>query len=161
MGVFEDIKKHEGFSGTPYLCPAGFWSIGYGRNLESNPLNYFEKVWLNESAGIPQDEERDFNITPLNRREAEYLLKNDLNNVLKYATRLPYYAELNHERRGVIINMIFNLGFGSFQKFTKMDAALKVHDYETASIEMLDSKWARQVKGRAIELSRTMKGENT
>ena len=24
------IKKHEGFSSSPYLCPKGVWTIGYG-----------------------------------------------------------------------------------------------------------------------------------
>ena len=24
------IKKHEGFSAEPYLCPGGVWTIGYG-----------------------------------------------------------------------------------------------------------------------------------
>lgn len=24
------IKRFEGFSSTPYICPAGYWTIGYG-----------------------------------------------------------------------------------------------------------------------------------
>lgn len=24
------VKDYEGFSATPYLCPAGYWTIGYG-----------------------------------------------------------------------------------------------------------------------------------
>ena len=41
-------------------------------------------------------------------------------------------------------------------KFHKMVAALDKKDYATASKEMLDSKWARQVPNRARELSEVM-----
>ena len=37
-----------------------------------------------------------------------------------------------------------------------MLAALEVQDYQTASKEMLDSRWARQVPNRARELSEIM-----
>lgn len=36
----ELVKKYEGFSATPYLCPAGYWTIGYGEVLG--------KEWKNE-----------------------------------------------------------------------------------------------------------------
>src|SRR5262245_2610783 len=28
------VMHWEGFSATPYVCPAGFWTIGYGRRCE-------------------------------------------------------------------------------------------------------------------------------
>jgi len=39
-----------------------------------------------------------------------------------------------------------------------MIKALEERDYVEASIEMMDSKWARQVGQRAIRLSETMAG---
>ena len=38
-----------------------------------------------------------------------------------------------------------------------MIAALEVGDYEEASVQMLDSRWAKIVKGRAVELSEQMR----
>ena len=38
-----------------------------------------------------------------------------------------------------------------------MIEALKVQDYERAAVEMLDSKWAGQVKGRATRLAQQMR----
>ena len=29
------IKHYEGFYSTPYLCPAGLWTIGYGHVIGS------------------------------------------------------------------------------------------------------------------------------
>ena len=52
--------------------------------------------------------------------------------------------------------MCFNMGSPRVSKFKKMLGALKVQDYQTASKEMLDSKWANQVPNRARRLSEIM-----
>ena len=129
MSAIEQLKIDEGFRGKPYKCTEGKTTIGYGRNLDDNPLT---------------------------ESEAEYLLQNDLNKVLKDVVRLPYYSKLNTKRRSVIINMVYDLGITRFKKFIKMNAALTVSDYELAAIEMLDSKWAVQVGDRATRLSKQM-----
>jgi lysozyme len=44
------IKKFEGFSSVPYLCPAGKWTIGYGWTLgvnkDSKPITETEATKL-------------------------------------------------------------------------------------------------------------------
>jgi lysozyme len=35
--LLERLQKSEGFRAKPYLCPAGFTTIGYGHNLEADP----------------------------------------------------------------------------------------------------------------------------
>ena len=52
--------------------------------------------------------------------------------------------------------MYFNLGNRLF-KFVNMLAALNEGNYEKVADEMLDSKWAKQVKGRSIELADMMR----
>ena len=59
-------------------------------------------------------------------------------------------------RMAVLINMSFNMGINVLDKFGKMWKALAEGDYLTASNEMLDSRWAKQVKGRAKRLSQLM-----
>lgn len=130
ISAIEQIKRDEGFRGKPYKDSAGKVTIGYGRNLDANPVT---------------------------KEEAEYLLKNDMQEVLHRAVKLPYYAKLNPSRRAVIINMLFNLGYTRFRNFKRMNAALIVHDYNLAAIEMIDSFWATQVKGRATRLAKQMK----
>ena len=52
------------------------------------------------------------------------------------------------------MNMAYQLGPTSFSKFKRTIKLFKNKDYEGASIEMLDSKWAREdTPERAKELS--------
>ena len=128
--AFEQLKDDEGFSGTVYKDTAGKNTVGYGRNLDDNPLTM---------------------------AEANYLLQSDLKRVAKQARRLPCYRHLNSARKNVIINMIFNMGIGSFNGFKRMIAAIYDCDYELAAVEMLDSKWAGQVGNRANRLAQIMR----
>jgi hypothetical protein len=41
-----------------------------------------------------------------------------------------------------------------------MLTALKAHDYDKVAVEMLDSKWAEQVKGRSHELADMMRDDS-
>lgn len=126
----EQIKLDEGFRGKPYLDTVGKTTIGYGRNLDDNPL-------IESEAGI--------------------LLLNDLWKCEIEAKTLSYYQDLSQYKKNIIINMIFNLGFTRFKGFKKMNKALECFDYATAAIEMLDSKWARQVGKRAQRLAMQMR----
>ena len=129
--ALEELKKEEGFSNKIYKCPAGKNTIGFGRNLD------------------------DVGIT---KEEAEYLLKNDIMKCDRELSELiPFYDKLNPARQYVILSMCFNLGFSGLLKFKKMLKAVREEDFTKASIEMLDSKWAYQVKSRALKLSVIMK----
>ena len=130
MNMIEQLKKHEGLKLKPYHCTSGKLTIGYGRNIED--------------IGITED-------------EAETLLAGDVQNVKAQLIRyMPWYLKMAAPRRAVVENMAFNLGVGGFLKFKKMIAAMQAENYKQAAIEMLDSRWARQVKGRAGELSQQM-----
>lgn len=128
--AYEQLKDDEGFSGTVYQDTVGKNTVGYGRNLDDNPLTM---------------------------AEANYLLQSDLKRVAKQARKLTCYKHLNSARKNVIINMIFNMGIGSFNTFKRMIAALYVCDYELAAVEMLDSKWSKQVGNRANRLAVIMR----
>ena len=52
--------------------------------------------------------------------------------------------------------MYFNLGNRLFN-FVNMLKALEDGNYNKVAEEMLDSKWAKQVKGRSIELAEMMR----
>ncbi len=126
----EQIKRHEGFEPKPYRCTSGKLTIGYGRNLDD--------------VGISEE-------------EAEELLKGDINKAYTQLINYQWFAELDKARSGVVVNMTFNLGLRGMLKFIKMINALSLKDYELASKEMLNSRWARQVGGRATELAEQMR----
>lgn len=129
----EQLKIDEGFSSELYRCPTGHLTIGYGFNLE---------------AGISEE-------------LAEVILRHQYQDVWKQCNKeFPeWWFKLSNDRRDVVVNMVFNLGLEGFKKFKRMIACLSIGDYDGASNEMLDSKWAKQVKGRAIRLSEEMRGE--
>ena len=127
--LIKQLKKHEGVELKPYKCTSNKLTIGIGRNLED--------------VGISEN-------------EAEYLLMNDLDTYMTAAKTYDWYNGLNDARKAVIVNMLFNMGQTNFNKFLKMKQALDVGDHAEAARQMLDSKWAKQVKGRSEELAAQM-----
>jgi lysozyme len=129
--MIELIKAHEGFSSTPYRDTVGILTVGYGRNLED--------------VGISQE-------------EAERLLRNDVYGLEQSIIRIiPDYYNLSDNRKSVIVNMAFNLGIPRFRQFIKTIDFVNRGLFTEASIEMLNSRWATQVKGRAKYLSDMMR----
>jgi lysozyme len=127
------LKRDEGTGPTkdglmlPYRCSAGFLTIGYGHNLDANGLK---------------------------PKFADYLLDDDIDDVVKeLVIALPWIEALDPVRQAALVNMAFNLGVPRLLKFELMLAALRVHDYELASVQALESTWAEQVKGRALRLA--------
>lgn len=138
------IQKYEGFSEKAYLCTSGFNTIGYGYNLDSNPLDLSRGVIEDlKSNGITKN----YAVLLFNRLIGK--INNDIDGI-------DGIHPMSAIRYAVLIDMGYNLGFGGLLKFRKMLDALRNKDYKLAAREMLDSKWATQVKGRAIELARVM-----
>jgi len=64
--------------------------------------------------------------------------------------------EVPKEVEEILFDMTFNMGKSRLSKFKKTFAAIKNKDYIEAAMEMLDSNWARDVKGRSNDLARRM-----
>jgi len=127
------VKTDEGFRGQLYRDTEGNLTIGYGRLMEKS-----------RGGGISRD-------------EAEYMLANDLRTAERLCEAMPAYEDLSPARQAVLVNMCFNLGAAKLREFTKLFSALVHQDFEEAAFEMLNSKWAGQVKGRAERLAQQMK----
>jgi len=126
----DQLILHEGLKLRMYQCPAGYWTIGVGRNLETKGLS---------------------------RDEALYLLRNDIREITEQLERLGWYRALDPIRQKVIIDMAFNLGLSGLLSFKHMIQALNCYDYNTAADEMVDSLWYRQVGKRAERLVKMMR----
>jgi len=134
--LIESIKRHEGYKDKAYLDTEGNLTCGWGH-------------YLRVGSKVPIE-------------ASEAFFKTDLAQAIADYWELPKEArrDLDQARRRVLVEMIFNMGLGGVLKFKKMITALIGRDYEEAANQMLDSKWATQVKGRAIELAEIMrKGE--
>ena len=132
----EHIKKEEGFRNKVYLDHLGNRTIGYGHLCLPNEKWDDDKIY--DSKELNKTFEYDFNIAC---NDAEKLIAKN---------------SIHPDAFCVLIDMCFNMGSPRVSKFKKMFAALEVQDYQTASKEMLDSKWANQVPNRARRLSEIM-----
>jgi len=125
------LKKHEGIRLKPYLDSVGKLTIGVGRNLDD--------------VGISKD-------------EAEMMLSNDIDRSIHDLNHhLSWWIDLDETRQMVLIDMCFNLGISRLLGFENTLRSIKSGEYEIASQQMLQSKWAGQVGNRAKELSQMMK----
>jgi lysozyme len=127
--LLEMLKRHEGVRSHVYLCSAGYETIGVGRNISKSGM------------GLSDD-------------EVDYLLENDIARVIKeLSSEYPWFNDLDDVRKDAMIDISFNLGATRLRGFKKALAAMEVADHTLAAKEFLDSKWSRDVKGRAHELA--------
>jgi len=131
------IKEHEGFRDQVYKDSLGFATIGYGHLVLPNDP-YEEGVTYS-------------------KEDLEKVFDGDFDIATNNASKLIGDLSLNHQAKCVIIEMVFQLGIGGVSKFKNMWKALGEGDYQTASEEMLDSRWAKQTPKRATDLSNVMK----
>ena len=94
----------------------------------------------------------------ITEEEAKILLSNDVDRVLREVNHWVFMENLNEPRKTVIIDMVFNMGVSRFneQEWPKFFKAVMTGNYKEASKQMLDSKWAGQVKTRANILAKMM-----
>jgi lysozyme len=128
--LLEQLVEHEGCELKPYRDTSGKWTIGIGRNLDDKGIS---------------------------RREALMMASNDIAEIEPQLEALAVWSTLTDARQRVLADMAFNLGFRGLMKFARMLKALESGDYEAAADEMLASRWAGQVKGRAQTLARMMR----
>ncbi len=100
---------------------------------------------------------RELSMFGITEDEARYLLMNDIQRVLKEAEAFEWWNHLNEPRKICVANMLFNLGLTRFNKFKKFQAALNTKSWSEAADEMMDSRWAKQVKTRALRLEKIMR----
>jgi len=128
--LIEQLVDHEGLELEVYEDSLGIATIGIGRNLVDRGIT---------------------------KEEAYYLCNNDIDIVeQELVSEFPIVSNLDGVRQRVLIDMAFNVGVPRLTKFKKMWAAIHCGDYKEAAVEMMDSKWARQVGRRAERLSAMM-----
>lgn len=123
------ILTNEGYRQTPYEDSEGILTVGVGFNLEQG-------FTLEECMLIVNHR--------LDRLVAEL------------CNRVPVYLKVCQVRKIVLLDMAYNLGVNRLLGFRKMLAALNEGDYQLAANEMLDSRYAKQVKGRALRNAQMM-----
>ena len=149
--LIDKLILHEGLKLQVYKDTLGIDTIGIGRNLEDRGISKQEL----DDMDIPTIEHiYEYGIT---ETDAVYLATNDVQIVEEELLKAhPCVAELDAVRQLVLVDMAFNMGVPRLRKFKKMWAAVHAKDFPTAAKEMLDSRWANQVKSRSVKLANMM-----
>lgn len=128
------LRGDEGVRSTVYKDHLGYDTIGVGRLVDSRK----------PGAG-------------LKGHEIDYLLRNDIDERIEALTRrLPWFQDLDDARKGVLLNMSFQMGVDGLLGFKNTLAMVERGDYAGAAKGMLNSLWARQTPERAKRMSRQM-----
>lgn len=139
------LMRHEGAKRAPdgshvaYPCPAGALTIGYGHNLDANPIE-----GLDAMSAISEE------------RAREILIADAAVSAAALDEKIPWWRRLNAPRQAVILNMAFNLGVAGLLGFRRTLQAVREQRWKDARNGMLVSKWAGQVGRRASELAEQM-----
>ena len=130
----EMLRRHEGVETHAYKCTSGKITVGVGRNIDPDG-----------GLGLSDD-------------EIDVLLENDIDRSIKeLGAAFNWFSDLNEARRDAMIDLAFNLGLPRLLKFKNALAAMAEADYDLAAAEFMDSKYASQVKDRAIEICAMIK----
>jgi lysozyme len=147
----EKLIAHEGLKLQVYQDTLGIDTIGIGRNLEDRGITQEEL----DDLDIPTiDHIYEYGIT---EADAVYLANNDVQIVEEELLRAhPCVEQLDSVRQLILMDMAFNMGVPRLCKFIKMWNAIHEEKFDVAAKEMLDSRWANQVKSRSTKLANAM-----
>ena len=129
MTLRDQLIRDEGIRYTAYQDTRGVWTLGCGHNLS----------------------------VPITHDAVMQILRDDILTAETSCLVRPVWHGLSEPRRGVMLNMAFNLGGTGLSRFVEMHDALAAGDYDRAASEMLDSAWGRQVGARATRLAEQMR----
>ena len=132
----EQLKIDEGVKYEVYNDHLGYPTFGIGHLVTEQDQEYGKPV------GTPVSEER-----------VNAVFDNDVAIYMSEAKKVfPNLEQLPEEAQQVIVNMTFNMGAPRLAKFKKFIAGVNAGDWNTAAVEMMDSRWANQVGKRAVRL---------
>lgn len=110
-GFERKVKRGIEITAVPYICPAGFWTIGYGHLCD--PMH-----------------------SPITEAEAEAYLAQDLQTALAATLRYcPVLATEPQARLAAIVDFTFNLGAGRLQTST-LRRRINQRDWPSATKEL-------------------------
>jgi len=91
--------------------------------------------------------------TPVTEDRVNSVFEKDVAIMIDEAKKIfPNLDELPEEAQQVIVNMTFNMGRPRLSQFKKFIAGVNAGDWNKAAVEMMDSRWAKQVGARAERL---------
>jgi len=132
----EQLKIDEGVKYEIYNDHLGYATFGIGHLVVKGDEEHGKPI------GTPVSEER-----------VNSVFDSDVATYVTEAKKVfPNLDTLPEEAQEVIVNMCFNMGAPRLSKFKKFIGGVNAGDWDTAAVEMMDSRWAKQVGVRADRL---------
>jgi lysozyme len=140
------IRKHEGCSLIPYKCPAGFKTIGWGWNFDSNPLPEDVSEYMHDNGKITAE-------------MAERLLTISLERSVADARKLyKNFDEASENRQVALASMLFQMGATTMSGFVDTNPMIRRGEWDAAADNLLKSKWAmKDTPKRAKEVIKLLR----
>jgi lysozyme len=101
------IKHFEGVHKKPYICPAGYWTVGVGHLITRDPV-------------LPSSWNRTFS-----SGEIDDLLRKDLRRFELGVLRMLGTVQPSQSEFDALVSFSFNLGLGCFQRSTVRSAFIR------------------------------------
>lgn len=132
--IIRSLRGEEGEVLSEYKDHLGYSTIGVGRLIDKR-----------KGGGITKE-------------ESAYLLGNDVDKVIDQLNkRLSWWTKLDDARRGVLVNMAFQMGVDGLLGFKNTLALIQAGRYTEAASGMLNSLWAKQTPQRAKRMADQMR----
>ena len=134
---------------------------GIRRDKEGSHVSYKDKKTIAGGIGhqLTKEEMKQYPLgTAIPDKVVKEWFKTDMDEADMQLTRIleKKAVHVPDEVYDILLNMTFNLGEKGISEFDDMWSAIEVGDWKTASAEMLDSDWAKDVKNRAVRLAGRM-----
>jgi len=152
--AMESIRRHEG-----RVVDGMGWHVVYD-NADGGPVDWTQACTGHPTIGYGHNLRRG-----LTEKQAMDLLRDDVTTAEAEVRALvdaagppEVWRFLVPQRQAVLIELCFAMDVTRLRRFERMLEAVRIHAYDAAAAEILDSDWARQFPGRAVELARLMEG---
>ena len=137
--LVDRIKRNEGYRLTQYIDSVGRPTIGYGHLIKPN-----ESYLMGAT------------ITP---EQAEALFAKDFAEHKAAAEKIPSFNEHSKAVQETLIDMTYNMGPAWYKNWPNTIKSLTEKNYEEVKNDILSSRYASQVKGRALVNAKVFENE--
>ena len=148
--LYEEISSDEGKVLHAYLCSELPATIGIGHKiLDTDPEKELDIFGINWEE-VPDDQY-------ITEDRCYILFQEDVQIAISGCMKIyNNWNDLPQEVQHILVNMCFQLGQRGLSNFKQMGKAIEEGDWEKASVEMMDSRWAKQTPQRAERLKNRM-----
>jgi len=138
--LISQLKRDEGVRVRVYNDSLGYKTVGIGHLIKSSDPEWLRDLKVGDKISMEQ---------------VDSIFIDDLTSAIHDTMKVfePVWECFPDIAQEVFVNMVYNLGVTRFLKFKKTILAAYSKDWKTVAVEMLDSKWSKQVGQRAYRLS--------